>query len=76
MTRTPVDSSNIKSLGYDNESKALEVEFTNGAVYRYSGVGKRTFEELMETKSKGAFFHENIRGKYSYERVRTSTSDE
>ena len=69
MTRVPVDSSNIKSLGYDDKSKTLEVEFTNGAVYRYSGVGKRTFEKLMETKSKGTYFHENIRGKYSYERV-------
>jgi len=38
MDRTPVSSSNISAIGYDSDSEMLEVEFTNGAVYSYSGV--------------------------------------
>ncbi len=36
--RDPVVSSNLASAGYDAETRTLEVEFSNGAVYRYGDV--------------------------------------
>jgi hypothetical protein len=32
MTRVPVSSSNIASVGYDSENKILEIEFVNGNI--------------------------------------------
>ena len=33
MYRESVESSNIASIGYDEASRTLEVEFLNGSVY-------------------------------------------
>ena len=55
MDRTPVVSSNIKSIGYDSNSKILEVEFTNMSVYRYYEVPEDVYEELMAAESKGSY---------------------
>ena len=38
IDRYPVESSNIVSAGYDAETRTLEVEFSNGGVYRYGDV--------------------------------------
>ena len=35
IERTPVSSSALRSVGYDQEQRVLEIEFTNGAVYQY-----------------------------------------
>ena len=38
MERTRVSSSNIRAIGYDPQSQALELEFLNGGIYQYLGV--------------------------------------
>lgn len=47
MTRTQVKSSNLKSIGFDEDKKELEVEFQGGRVYTYSGVPKDVYDVLM-----------------------------
>ena len=69
MDRTPVVSSNIESIGYDSNSKILEVEFTNMSVYRYYEVPEDVYEELMAAESKGSYLHQKIKGVYRYEQV-------
>lgn len=66
MERTPVSSSNISAIGYDPDNEVLEVEFTNGAVYSYSGVPLGEYEGIMNADSKGKYLHANIKGIYPY----------
>ena len=66
MDRTPVSSSNISAIGYDSDSEILEVEFTNGAVYSYSGVQLGEYDGFMNADSKGKYLHANIKGRYPY----------
>ncbi|MFH1659720.1 MAG: hypothetical protein FD131_329 [Rhodocyclaceae bacterium] len=66
MDRTPVSSSNISAIGYDSDSEMLEVEFTNGAVYSYSGVPLGEYDGFMNADSKGKYLHANIKGRYPY----------
>jgi guanyl-specific ribonuclease Sa len=66
MERTPVSSSNISAIGYDEENQTLEVEFTNGAVYQYSGVPSGEYEGIMGADSKGKYLHANIKNHYSF----------
>jgi hypothetical protein len=35
MDRQRVNSSNLRSVGYDEEESVLEIEFQAGPVYRY-----------------------------------------
>lgn len=67
MDRKPVESSTIKSVGYDAEKKELEIEFSSLAVYRYKKVPKEVHDRLMASKSKGGEFMHNIRLVFEFE---------
>ncbi len=55
MKRLPVDSSALRSVGYDTKSRTLEIEFINGSVYDYYSVPPETYQELCEADSMGTF---------------------
>ena len=48
MNRKPVRSSNISSIGYDSESKTLEIEFHSGGVYQYFNVPEKSRFRLRD----------------------------
>ncbi len=66
MKRETVKSSNLASIGYDESSKILEIEFLNGGIYQYLNVPLDVYEELMNAKSHGTYFSANIRNNTSY----------
>jgi hypothetical protein len=69
MTRIPVISTVIASVGYDPASFQLEIEFHSGKVYNYFNIPLATYEGLMEAESQGSYFCENIRRVGYFERV-------
>jgi len=69
MLRHPVESSNLKSVGYDSERRVLEVEFVGGAVYQYDGVPPTVYAQLMSAASHGSYFSANIRNVYAFRKV-------
>lgn len=60
---TVTDSDIIDSIGFDNESGALEVSFKSSPsdVYRYERVPIDTFARLISSESIGKAFHELFR---------------
>jgi len=60
MERTPVKSSNVDSVGYDEGTKMLEIQFKSGAIYQYAGVEPQTHADLMGAESVGKFVNQNI----------------
>ncbi len=62
MNRTPVGSSNIASVGYENGT--LEIAFMDGGLYQYLDVPEPIFNSLMQAYSKGKFFHAYIKNCY------------
>jgi hypothetical protein len=68
ITRTAVESSNIKSVGYDAGTQTLEVEFNHGTLYRYAGVPTETYEAMMKAESAGKFFASNVRNEFKVKR--------
>jgi hypothetical protein len=69
MLRQVVESTNLRSIGYDGATHTLEVEFTSGSVYRYAGVPHSVWFELRHAPSKGKFFLDRVRDCFSAERV-------
>ncbi|WP_321336479.1 KTSC domain-containing protein [uncultured Cohaesibacter sp.] len=69
MEMKPVDSSNVRAVGYDDESNTLQVEFNNGSLYQYFDVPRYIFDGLIEADSPGGFLHQNVKGVYRYSRV-------
>lgn len=52
MNRTLVSSSRIRSVGWSDD--IMEVEFHNGAVYKYYGVGKQEYQSFLTSPSLGS----------------------
>lgn len=69
MERYSVASSNVASVGYDDATETLEVEFVDGAVYQYYGVPRNVYDQFMGNSSKGRFLNTYIKNAYGYSRV-------
>jgi hypothetical protein len=67
IERQKVNSSTIRSMGHDERTKTLEVEFyqnnsaKGGAIWRYYSVSPKAFKQLLEAKSIGSHFHQMIK---------------
>jgi hypothetical protein len=76
MDRTPVESSNIQSIGYDPATRVLEVEFgkaeledPTNRIYIYRDVPRDVYEALMDDRSHGGYLNEHIAANYAYQRL-------
>ncbi|WP_210013924.1 KTSC domain-containing protein [Pseudomonas palmensis] len=69
MERVSVSSSNIASVGHDESSQTLEVEFLNGAVYEYYDVPGHVYQELVSASSVGGYFAQRIKKVYGFSRA-------
>lgn len=67
---TPVESSLIAAIGYDEIEKELTVEFKKGGTYGYRPVPYAVYTAMMEAVSVGSFFLRNIKGQYPYSRMK------
>jgi hypothetical protein len=70
MNRTLVSSSNLASVGYDQERHVLEIEFNDGSIYQYFDVPEAEHRSLMSASSHGKYFHAHIRDSYRYDKIR------
>ena len=64
MKTIPVDSSNLKEIGYDPDNKELRVSFHGGAVHDHAGVPVEQYAGLMSAASHGKYYNEHIKGHY------------
>jgi len=69
MHRKTVTSSNIASIGYDDSTQTLEIEFHSGGIYQYRNVPSAIYEGIMRAGSHGKYFHEYIKDRYGYSRI-------
>lgn len=69
ISRVPVDSSSLASVGYSPENSVLEAEFRHGVAYRFFLVPQRVFDDLLRAESKGTYFNRFIRGRYTHARL-------
>lgn len=69
MYRTHVLSSNVESVGYDEDASILEVAFLSGSVYQYLNVPSFHYRGLLNAPSKGKYLHAHIKQNYRYRRI-------
>ena len=70
VQRIELNSTVLKAATYQEQLALLELEFRDGAVYQYCDVPAQTYQELLLTESKGAYFHFHIRNRFAYYKVR------
>ena len=62
ISMNPVESGSIFKIGYSR--RTLQVQFNSGRVYQFRKVPRATYDQLLKSTSKGAFFNREIKGTY------------
>lgn len=70
MRRERLESTSLRSVGYDPSARVLEVEFLNGGVYQYLDVQDDEYEEFREADSKGRYLNTAIKPSHRYRRLK------
>lgn len=65
----PVSSSNIDSIGYDEQNQEVYIRFLKGSLYVYKGVPAHEYQNLMEAPSQGSYLNRSFKNVYPYERI-------
>lgn len=69
MNRTPVSSSQLKSVGHDPATNKMHVEFKNGSVYEYDNVSAAEHQALAGAPSVGEHFNKHVKFGFSYKKL-------
>jgi hypothetical protein len=70
MERKRVNSSRIRSAGYDPKMQVLEIEFSDGKILAYRGVSPEVHRQLMAAPSPVSFFEDKIDESYPSTRLK------
>jgi hypothetical protein len=62
---TEIQSSNLHAIGFDEPTKTLAVHFRNGAIWHYPGASPELWKRFDAAESKGKFFNDYIKGKFT-----------
>lgn len=65
MQMVPVSSSAISAVGYDPDTQNMKITFTQGHTYDFCRVPRNIYEGLMHAYSKGAYYNDNIKDRYT-----------
>ena len=67
MKREPVESTAIKSIGYNEDKQILEVEILEtGRVYKYFNVPLEEYMDFLDAKSLGEYYNRVIKENYEF----------
>jgi len=69
MERKRVNSSRVRSVGYDERNQLLEVELSNGTVFEYSRVSPEVHRRFMAAPNPTSYFDDKIAEEYTARRV-------
>ncbi len=65
----PIQSSSMRSAGYDAENGNMHVRFNDGGHYVYHGITPEVYQGLMMSSSKGGFLSNNVKGKFAFTKL-------
>ena len=65
MERKRVNSSKIRSVGYDEKTMTLEVELSNRQVFQYPKVYPEVYRRFMAAPNPTTFFDDKIAEEYT-----------
>jgi len=70
MERKQVSSSKIRSVGYDERNRLLEVELNDGSIYQYAGVSPEVHRRFACAPSIVSYYRDKIEEEFPRKRLR------
>jgi len=74
MMRVELKSTLLNAATYQDQCALLELEFCSGEIYHYVGVPAQTYQELLLAESKGRYFNQQIRPRFTYTKIGPASS--
>jgi len=65
MEMKRINSGKLRAVGYDSRTRTLRVEFDNGSVIDYAGVGDEIWRRLSSSASAWSYFRDNVEEEFS-----------
>lgn len=69
IERMLICSGILSSIGYNAQRRALQVEFTNGHLYRIDDVSAHTYKALMQAENFDRYYREYIKYRYKITKI-------
>ena len=69
MEMKKVNAGNLRAVGYDAQTRVLQVETTAGT-FQYSGVGAEIHRRLITSSSMWSYYRDNIEEEFPVKRLR------
>jgi hypothetical protein len=69
LERQPVKSRILRSMGYNDSTKILEIEFQNGLVYQFLEVPPKIYADLVRSAEIGKYFTDKVRTKFKSKQI-------
>lgn len=70
MERKRINSSRIRAAGYDEKTRTLELEFSDGRIVAYANVSAEIYRGFMSAPSPVSYFEDKIAEEFTARRVR------
>jgi hypothetical protein len=64
IERKSIQRGGIKSVGYDRNSRTLEIEFANGRIVRHTHVGEEIARRFVASSAPAGYYQDNIEEEY------------
>jgi hypothetical protein len=65
-----ISSGRLRAIGYDASARVLQVEFADGRLMQYQGVGQEVWRRLSSSGAAWSYFRDNIEEDFSAKRIR------
>lgn len=59
----------IRSIGYDQNTSTLQIEFNSDAIWRYYDFNESEWLQFQNAESYGKYFNANIRDRYQGSKI-------
>ncbi len=72
MEMKRINSGKLRAAGYDSRQRTLRVEFADGSIMDYAGVGDAVWRQLSTSGAAWSYFRDNIEEEFTGRRVAAS----
>ena len=73
MDMKKVNSGKLRAIGYEARARTLRVEFDDGSLIDYAGVGDEIWRRLSSSGSAWSYYRDNIEEEFSGRKAAAST---
>jgi hypothetical protein len=75
MEMRKINSGKLRAIGYNAQTRILQVQLDNGSTLQYSSVGDDLWRRLSSSGAAWSFFRDNIEEEFTVKKVSGITSD-